>query len=233
MLGQLIDKHWAQTHLCAPFPDEDAQPELAQRILDTMARNMDGLRQAGHNVILPSLALKAFSDVPEAVTASRVEGICSLIESFTVSHVPDSKPVEVPDPVHYQAFAEFVMEEFLECGKRFNGRGQGWTGHLLTYSRAMLDLQCMGYLKMVQAAREGFEAFVRRIRLGPLESDLPRMEHLRRDAKPLQKQYWLERKGDWNLGHVVKYPYGFYGLLGHVHGEVIVDRCMAEVYRIF
>ena len=90
----------------------------------------------------------------------------------------------------------------------------------------------MGYLETVQAAREGFEAFVRRIRLGP-QSDLPRMEHLRREAKPLQKQYWLERKGDWNLGHVVKYPYGFYGLLGHVHDEVIADRCMAEVYRIF
>ena len=233
VLGRLIDKHWTHTDLCAPFPDEDAQPGLRQRILDTLARNTDGLRQAGHNVILPTLALKAFTDVPEAVTESRVEGICRLIESFTVSDVPGSDPVEVPNPVHGQAFAEFVLEEFLECGRRFDGRGQGWTGHLLTYSRALLDLQCMGCLETVQAARAGFEVFIRRIRLGPLESDIPREEHSRKEAKPLQKQYWVEQKGDWNLGHVVKYPYGFYGILGYAQDRALVDRCMTEVYRIF
>ena len=78
-----------------------------------------------------------------------------------------------------------------------------------------------------------FEAFIRRIRLGPLESDIPRAEHSRKEAKPLQKQYWVEQKGDWNLGHVVKYPYGFYGILGYVQDRSLVDRCMTEVYRIF
>lgn len=233
VLGRLIDEQWTHTELCAPFPDEDAQPELKQRIPDALARNADGLRQAGHNVILPTLALRAFTDVPEAITESRVEGICRLIERFTISAVPASDPVKVPDLVHSQAFAEFVLEEFLECGRRFDGRGQGWTGHLLTYSRALLDLQRLGYVETVQAARAGFEAFIRRIRLGPLESDVPRAEHPRKAAKPLEKQYWVERNGDWNLGHVVKYPYGFYGILGCVQDRSIVERCMAELYRIF
>ena len=166
VLGRLIDKHWTHTDLCAPFPDEDAQPGLRQRILDTLARNTDGLRQAGHNVILPTLALKAFTDVPEAITESRVEGICRLIESFTISDVPDSDPVELESDI---------------------SRNQERSIH----------------------ERSGAK------------------------AKPLQKQYWVEQKGDWNLGHVVKYPYGFYGILGYVQDRALVDRCMTEVYRIF
>ena len=104
---------------------------------------------------------------------------------------------------------------------------------MLNADYLLFGLQCMGYLETVQAARAGFEAFIRRIRLGPLELDMPRAEHSRNEAKPLQKQYWIEQKGDWNLGHVVKYPYGFYGILGYVQDRALVDRCMTEVYRIF
>ena len=233
-LGRMIDAQWANTELCAPFPDEDAQAELLQEILDTMDLHMAGLRQAGHNIILPALALKAFRDVPEAVTKSRVDGICRLIESFTVSDEPVSeRPVQLPEVADHRAFAQFVLEEFAVCAERFTGRGQGWTGHLLTYARALLDLHELGHLPTGTKATEGFLTYVRRIRLGPRESDKPRAEHQRAVSVPLQEAYWQEDKGDWKLGHVVKYPYGYYGLAKHLEGADVKDRCDDLAYKIF
>ena len=233
-LGRMIDEHWANTELCAPFADEDAQPELLQELLDTMAEHMAGLRQAGHNVILPTLALKAFRDVPEAVTKSRVDGICRLIESFTVSDEPVSeRPVQLPDVADHQAFAQFVLEEFAACAERFTGRGQGWTGHLLTYARALVDLHELGHSPTIAKAKEGFVTYLRRLRLGPQETDKPRAEHQRAISVPLQEAYWKEHKGDWNLGHVVKYPYGYYGLVKQLESAGVKDRCDDLAYRIF
>lgn len=34
LLGAAIDERWATTDLCAAFPDEPAQPELVEKILD-------------------------------------------------------------------------------------------------------------------------------------------------------------------------------------------------------
>ena len=79
----------------------------------------------------------------------------------------------------------------------------------------------------------GFESYVRRIRLGPLESDIPRKEHLPKPHTPLQVDYWKEQTGDWNLGHVVKYPYGFYGLTKYAESQELMERCMSVAYRIF
>ena len=81
----MIDAQWAHLPLCAPFPDERADPSLVARIVASVSTTTQGLRQAGHNVIFPALALKAFRDVPDALTPSRVEGICKLVEAFTVA----------------------------------------------------------------------------------------------------------------------------------------------------
>ena len=76
IVAHLIDDHWAHTELCAPFPDEASESRLLDRIVDCMAANMEGMRQAGHNVILPTLALKAFLELPTAITPERVDGVC-------------------------------------------------------------------------------------------------------------------------------------------------------------
>ena len=50
---------------------------------------------------------------------------------------------------------------------------------------------------------------------------------------PLQADYWKQRAGDWSLGHVLKYPYGYYGLQRHVTRADLIARCEAVSYRIF
>jgi hypothetical protein len=232
-LAAHMDEQWVGTPLCHPFPDEAPQPELVPRVLEAMEAR-PGLRQAGHSVILPTLALKAFSGAPDAATRSRVEGVCRLAESFEDTPVPQSEgPVDLPDLADRGAFAGFVLQEFVDCAERFVGRGQGWSGHLLTYARALIDLDEMGHVTTARKVEEGFVTYVRRIRVGPGEGDRPRREHSELSARPLEKEYWEARTGDWRLGHVVKYPYGFYGLLRHLQDDELKARCHEVAYRIF
>jgi hypothetical protein len=92
IIGTIVDEHRAKTTLCAPFPDEPSDPDAIEKIIACTEQNIDGLRQVGHNVILPTLALRAFQQMPETITPSRVNGLCKLIESFTRTLARTERP---------------------------------------------------------------------------------------------------------------------------------------------
>lgn len=231
----MIDAHWTYTDLCAPFPREVPDPVQIDRILRALEQSMIGLRQAGHNVILPSLALKAFRQLPEAVTPSRVDGICRLIEAFTtIEDTQLEDDDEIPDLGAPPATAGFILSELLRTIEAFDGRGQGWSGHLLTYGRALLDLRQLGYGSVARQGEYAFKIYVKRIRMGPLETDKPRPEHPVSDLVPRQRTYWKTRKNrPVGIGHVFKYPYGFYGLIDLVPDGDLRRRCTQSAYHVF
>lgn len=227
-----IDAEYAQLELVAPFPREAAEPELLTRLSEALGKSMGRLREAGHNVILPTLALKGLGQNPELATPARIEGLCSLVGRFSISDVPLSE-TEVPDLEDLQSWSEFVLGEFLHSLRLFDGRGQGWSGHLLTYGRALLDLTELGHSDLARA-EGGFKEFVRRLRLGPQETDRRRREHRRTRKLPHQAAYWpSRRRGALGLGHALKYPYGFYGLMSHARDEALKEACLSEAFRIF
>lgn len=234
VMHTMIDDHWTHSALCAPMPREEPQPDGIAQITATLQGNLEGLRQAGHNVILPTMALKALRQVPEAVTPTRVAGICKLIESFTkVTDIRPEEGDEGPDWDEPPDVAEFVMSELLRTIKAFDGRGQGWSGHLLTYARALLDLREMGYGALAQRGEAAFKLYIKRIRIGPLETDKPRPEHPPSDLRPHQCAYWEGRaERSIGIGHCFKYPYGFYGLLDLVRDEQLKQQCMQAAYHI-
>ena len=82
-IRQLIDENWTPTPLCAPFADEAALSDGVQQIAARIEHSLDHLRQAGHNVILPTLALKAFAQRPDLLTETRISGLCTMIDAFT------------------------------------------------------------------------------------------------------------------------------------------------------
>ena len=129
--------------------------------------------------------------------------------------------------------AEFILSEFIQCTDRFQGRGQGWSGYLLTYGRALMDLRLLGYADLSSRAEAGYKIYIRRIRMGPQESDKVRAEHLPTHLSPLQAAYWQDRDGDLFLGHQLKYPYGFYGIMDKVDDPDLKRRALAIAYRIF
>jgi hypothetical protein len=234
VIRAMIDEHWTHTPLCAPFPVETPDPGLIDRIAATLQESMDGLRQAGHNVIFPSLALKAFRQMPEAVTPARVDGICRLIEAFTtVEEIYLDDSDDIPDLGPSPDAAEFILSELLRTIEAFDGRGQGWSGHLLTYGRALIDLRQLGYDALARKGEYAFKIYVKRIRMGPLETDKPRPEHPPSDLYPPQRSYWKQREApSIGLGHLFKYPYGFYGLLGLARDALLKRRCMQAAYHI-
>lgn len=233
IIASCIDKHLITEELCADFPAAVPDANLLGHIFDCMVEHMSGLREAGHNIILPTLALKAFRDLPEAITPQRVNGILRLISSFTVTDVLSDEPVDLPNMADSAQAANFILEEFLANVERFRGRGQGWSGHLLTLGKALLDLHELGYVDLAKEAEQGYKTYIRRIRLGPQEGDKDHPEHIPTGHFPIQKAYWQERVGDLTFGHQLKYPYGFYGLLRCASNDEIKRRSLEVAYRIF
>ncbi len=235
ILRTFIDKQWVNTPLCEPFPCETLDATGIERILEALEQSMNCLRQAGHNVILPTMALKAFKQLPEMVTPSRVQGICKLIEAFTTSEtqILDQND-EVVDFNFSPVAAEFILSELLKTIEAFDGRGQGWSGHLLTYGRALLDLRQLGYIRTAQQGEHAFNHYIKRLRMGPLATDKPRPEHKPSILRPHQRAYWERRRGQsLNLGHSIKYPYGFYGLVALTKKHNLVNQCFDIAYHIF
>ncbi len=236
IIAKMIDRHWAHTELCEPFPREKSDPSLLEQVVETMSKKIGKLRQVGHNVILPTLALKAFRDLPETITPSRVKGMCKLAESFQVTEFSVDDVSGIPDLNITAKAAEFVLIEFLKSIERFKGHGQGWTGHLLTYSRAhIMDLQKLGHTDFSKMDEAAFRMFIGRIRMGPAERDIPRSDHLPSELFPLQKAYWEQRMNDSSLGlgHLFKYPYAFYGLMKLAEDSDLRTQCLANAYNIF
>lgn len=235
VIRAMIDDRWAHSTLCAPFPDEPCQPKRISRIPERLERSMDGLRQAGHNVILPTMALRAFRQLPEAVTPARVDGICALIEAFTsVEALGLDENDDIPGLGAPSEAAEFILAEWVETIARFDGRGQGWSGHLLTYSRALLDLHRLGYSALARRGEHAFKIYVKRIRMGPLETDVPRPEHRPSELFPHHRAYWEERRTQSiGLGHVFKYPYGFYEWMRLARDPRLEQQCRRVAYHVF
>ena len=234
-MAALIDAHWTSTPLCAPFADEAPIGNGTERIVKHVEHSLDHLRQAGHNVILPSLALKAFAQRPDLLPESRVSGLCKMINAFTrMDDVPLHPASDLPSFANAAEASAYTLGELLACMRAFDGRGQGWSGHLLTYSRALLDLRALGHDALAARAEHGFALYIDRIRMGPLDTDLSRPEHARRPAQPHQADYWHQRSQHGvSIGHLFKYPYGFYGLMRHVPDGPLSQACWGEAYRIF
>ncbi|NQU43707.1 hypothetical protein HQ520_10500 [bacterium] len=235
VIRAIMDEHWTNTDLFAPLSHEEPDPEGLERILSTMEKTMDCLREAGHNVILPTMGLRAFQALPEAITPGRVAGICRMIKQFKPT--PDLELGPGDEAYHLddaQSHAEFALSELRRTMRVFEGRGQGWSGHLLTYARALMDLKEMGYAHTARQAEKGFSLYLKRGRIGPLETDKARPEHEQKPQRPLGKTYWENRRNrSIEIGHLFKYPYGFYGLLAGAGDAELKARCLEETWRIF
>ncbi len=234
ILASMIDAHWAQTDLCAPFPDEPADAALLDRVVAVLDANIGLYREVGHNAIFAALALKTFAQLPDTITPARVDGICKLIECFdTPEDIELDETDEFPAMDTPRGAAEFILAETLAAMERFHGRGQGWSGHMLTFGRSLIDLNQCGYAALAKKGQHAFKQYVKRVRMGPLARDIPRTEHPRSQCLPLERAYWDARKTkDVGIGHCFKYPYGFCGLLALAQDDALKQRCLAEAYRV-
>jgi hypothetical protein len=91
----------------------------------------------------------------------------------------------------------------------------------------------MGYGALARQGEHAFKLYVQRIRMGPLETDVPRPEHAPSDLFPHQRAYWEQRAGrPVGIGHLLKYPYGFYGLMDLIGDGRLKEQCRQVAYHV-
>lgn len=234
-IAELVDLNWASTPLCKPFPDTVPDPARVAEIGKALTEGGEVLRQVGHNAIFAMLAIKAFRMLPSAATPERIDGVCKLIRSFTPWR--DVEPDEDVDPPPFSdaaAASRFVLREASAAIDRFMGFGQGFAGHMLTFGQSLVELAAMGDAQWAESCRTAFRKYVTVTRRGPGPDDKRYPDHKPTELRPSDAEYWIQR-GDKTLsiGHVFKYPYSYYNLLGRAGDSELRRTLDAKAYHVF
>jgi len=234
-ISQLFDLNWAKTKLCEPFPEEEPDPKAVQKVRLALLDGSQTLREVGHNVIFASLAIKSFTLMPELATPRRVEGVCQMIRKFKPWR--DDAPAEDVQPPPFsdtEAASRFVLQEASDAIDRFVGHGQGFAGHMLTFGQAMVELAAEGDEELAEGCRTAFRKYVTVTRQGPGPDARKIKDHAPSKLRPNQARYW-QRRGDKavGIGHVFKYPYGYYYLLDKANDAELAKSLDAKAYQLF
>ncbi len=230
-----IDNELREDAIFRPAPDETPDTTLLEQLLDTLSRGIGDLREVGHNIIFGAAALKAFRDRPAAITPSRVEGICRLIDDFTTTQNITLEGDEgIPGIEDEGALIEFIFSEYLRSVSLYAGYGQGWAGHLLTIGHAVIELSRLGYPDIAASAHNAYRMYIMTMRRGPKEKDRQIPDHPPSSLTPLDQAYWEQRNPVRpGLGHAFKYAYSFFNLLPGLNNPELKQRCVAAGYKIF
>jgi len=230
-----IDHELRNDAIFRSTPDEPPDTVMLQQLLDTLSTGIGDLREVGHNIIFGAAALKVFRDCPDAITPSRIEGICRLIDDFaTTQNVAIDDDDGVPDIADEKGLIEFIFSEYLRTVSLYAGYGQGCAGHLITIGHAVIELSRLGYLDHAALAHNAYRMYIKTIRGGPGETDRHIPDHSPFSLTPLDYGYWAQRNPVRpGLGHAFKYPYSFYNLLPGLNDTDLKQRCLAAGYKIF
>lgn len=232
---ELFDLNWSSSKLCQSFREADPDPDGIEKIGAALSERGETLLEVGHNAIFAMLAIKGFRLMPETATAERVEGVCQLIHSFKPWRDIEPDPDVDPPPFTDEAAASrFVLQEASDAVDRFVGFGQGFAGHMLTFGQSLVELAAMGDVQWAEGCRKAFCKYVTVTRKGP-EPDARRIaDHKPSDLRPNQAAYWRRRDDKAvGIGHVFKYPYGYYDLMRRADDEELARQFDAKAYHIF
>ena len=214
----------------AARPNETADPQLIEGLLQDLDAGIATLRGKGHNIIFAVACLKALRAVPEALTPQRIDGLRKMVQSFGKTK---DRAEEDPEPPlvgleDEQKFVNFVFEQFL------TSMGDGFDGHVVTIGHALLELHRMGYKDL---ARKGVPAYWKWVRLARADDGSVEVAPSpSRATTPLTREYWAaqahRRVGEIVSSHTIKYPYSFYALAKDVKDEDLKKRILARVSRL-
>lgn len=234
-IQQLFDLNWASSKLCQSFPEGDRDPKAVEKVGLALADGGGVLRQVGHDAIFAMHAIKGFRLMPELATRERVAGVCNLIRSFKpwrdIEPDPDIQPPPFSDEV---AASRFILREASTAIDRFSGFGQGFAGHMLTFGQSLVELADMGDIEWAESCRVAFRKYVTVTRKGPAQGDRKIADHKPSELRPSQTNYWKQRGNKTlGIGHVFKYPYGYYDLLRRANDVELAAELDAKAYQIF
>lgn len=232
---ELFDAGWASSELCRAFPEADPVDDAIDQVGKALAENSGVLRQVGHDAIFAMHAIKGFHLNPRLATSQRVEGVCRLVRSFKPWRDEEPDPeIQIPSFADSQAASRFVLQEASDAVDRFQGYGQGFSGHMLTFGQSLIELADLGYEEWAESGRVAFQKYVTVTRQGPGPDAKQRAPHGVSQLRPDQAEYWQRRKeGSLGLGHVFKYPYAYYDLMARANSPQLREVWEAKAWRLF
>jgi len=209
----------------APRPQETAEPQLVDGLLEDLDAGIATLRGKGHNIIFAVASLKGLRTVPEAATPERIDGLRKMIRSFGKT---TGQPAEETEPLvgldDERKFIHFVFEEFLKA------KGDGFDGHVVTIGHALVELYRLGHKDL---AKKGVPAYWQWVRASRAREAKEPAAAASEKPTPLTQEYWAaqakRRLGEIVGSHTVKYPYSFYALAKDVTDEDLKKRILAKV----
>ena len=235
-IEQLLDLNWAKSPLCSPFPEEEPDPARIKDIGEALMEARGSLREVGHNAIFAMHAIRGFRLMPALATPRRIDGVCRLIRAIQPWR-DDTRAAEDINPPPFTdlaAASAFVLREAGTAIDRWQGHGQGFTGHMLTFGQSLIELAEMGDAEWAESCREAFCKYVTITRNGPGADDKPRPDHKPSKLRPNSADYWRQR-GDKqvDIGHAFKYPYSYYNLLRRVNDDTLKQDLDAKAWHVF
>ncbi len=235
--------------LFQPFPEERPQEASIPTLAESLSRNVDQMRESGHNVIFASIALRALHDHPVYATPSIIGGIRKLIEGFNNANpgrgyygkergwiLGDkvSLPADDGIPLYKdeQMMARVVVDELIATASvRRQGFGGLW--HVVNHAAALIELSRFGYKTLASKGLAAHRQHLRLWRSLPnVASELgvvPWAEH-----DPRRPEFWTTgtlKREEARLTHRIKTLYGFFTVLQLVKDNAV--RRKAEESLIY
>lgn len=235
-IAQLFDLTWAATPLCSTFPEEDPDPSLVKKIGEALMEARGSLREVGHNAIFAMHAVRGLRVMPELATPRRIDGICKLIRMIKPWR-DDVEPAEDIQPPAFKdksAASAFILHEASSAIDRWTGRGQGFSGHMLTFGQALVEFAAMGDGDWAESCRDAFRKYVTITRKGPQATDKGIAEHKPTELRPNDASYWKQRSSkSLGIGHVFKYRYSYYNLMRNIEDPALQRELDEKAWRVF
>ena len=216
-----------------PFPTEPSDPSLIASIADALAKNVQKLRQSGHNVIFASIAIRALRDHPEYATPEIIAGIRKLTEGFNEvsagrgyygkqtgwlrgEQVALADDTKLPP---YESIEQMVRTTLDELMASATIRRQGFGGlfHLINHAAGIVELDRLGFHELAVSALPAHLHHLRLWRSLPnSEAELGPIEKSTHD--PREPEYWtgMLKRDQARLTHRIKTLYGYGVLCGVV-----------------
>ena len=232
---ELFDLNWAPSKLCEQFPEGDPVDDAVKRVGQALAAGGGLLREVGHDAIFAMHATKAFRMLPETATRERVDGVCRLIGAIKPwRDVPPDESIDPPPFSDSAAASKFILKEASDAIDRFVGFGQGFAGHMLTFAQSLVELAAEGGEEWAESCRTAFRKYVTVTREGPQDDDPKIKDHAASQLRPKDAEYWFERENaSLGIGHVFKYPYAYYNLLGRARDAELEKELDAKIWQLF
>jgi hypothetical protein len=230
------------TELFKPFPQEEPEQESIHTIADALKKNVDSLKQSGHNIIFASIAIRALQDHKDYATPQVVAGIRKLIEGFNDANSGRGyygkqkwlvgNQVQLADDDNFPKYASIqqmvdvtVSELIATASIKKQGFGGLW--HIINHAAAITELERYGYRELALQALPAHHHHIRLWRSLPdVASELGAV--VKADHDPRDAVYWegMLKRDEALLTHRIKTLYGFHTLRRFIDDEAINTKAV-------